>query len=223
MPPSTPAKPASKSITRGLPSAEPIRRTQVERRQEAERRIIEAAIEIVSERGLPGLTLASAGAAAGYSRSIASHHFGKKDNLLIAICRHITQSFNDSFDSPNAETGLSRIFTIVQRYFNGVRNNSARIRALYLILTEAVHQPGLSDALAQVNQHSVRRIQFHFQRAIVDGDIRADVNANTQAVLLLASLRGVMAQYLVNGADLNLSQLENEFVAMLKRNLTKEM
>ena len=52
------------------PGATPGRRTQAQRREEAARLILDAATRIVAEKGLDELTLAEAGAAAGYSRGL---------------------------------------------------------------------------------------------------------------------------------------------------------
>jgi AcrR family transcriptional regulator len=54
------------------------RRTQEERRVEAERRLLRAAAELVGEIGPARLTLANVGERAGYSRGLATHHFGPR-------------------------------------------------------------------------------------------------------------------------------------------------
>ena len=70
-------------------SAEPVairrRRTQAERRAEAESRVLSAAAEIVAEKGVDGLTLAEAGERAGYSRGLAGHYYRSKDELHAAM------------------------------------------------------------------------------------------------------------------------------------------
>ena len=46
------------------------RRSQAQRRDEAERRLLSAAVRLVGERGLERITLAEVGEAAGYSRGL---------------------------------------------------------------------------------------------------------------------------------------------------------
>ena len=69
------------------------RRSQAERREEAERAILDAATRIVAAKGLDALTLADAGEAAGYSRGLPSHYFGSKADLLSAIAEYIREWF----------------------------------------------------------------------------------------------------------------------------------
>ena len=54
------------------------RRTQEERREEAERRILEAATRIIGKTGVETFTLADVGEAAGYSRGLPAHYFKTK-------------------------------------------------------------------------------------------------------------------------------------------------
>lgn len=196
-----------------------VRRTQQERRATAERRIIRAAMDIIAERGLARLTLAAAGEAAGYSRSIASHHFGKKDKLLIAVCRHITESFSQAMDEHDSTPGLARLLEMVTSYIQGVKTNSVRIRALQLILSEAVSNPALVDALAQVNRNSVAGLEQQIRCGIAANEIRSDIDPNAEAIFILSVLRGITAQYLIDAKAINLDFLSAQFIQQLRRNL----
>src|SRR5215471_16965613 len=53
-------------------------RTQEQRRADAERRLVRAAAELVGEIGPAKVTLANVGERAGYSRGLATHHFGEE-------------------------------------------------------------------------------------------------------------------------------------------------
>ena len=93
------------------------RRTQVERKREAEKRIIDSAISIIAEKGLNGLTLAAAGEGAGYSRSIAGHHFGKKNELLIATVEYISGQFSNALiQRMHHKPGLAMLQEIIKEY-----------------------------------------------------------------------------------------------------------
>jgi len=68
----------------GAAPARSPRRTQAARREEAERRLLEAALGVVARRGSVRMTLAEVGEAAGYSRGLPAHRFGSKAGLLRA-------------------------------------------------------------------------------------------------------------------------------------------
>src|SRR3954454_10540286 len=63
------------------------RRTQRERREATERKVLAAATALIAQHGSRALTLAAVGEASGYSRGIVSHHFGGRENLLRAVMR----------------------------------------------------------------------------------------------------------------------------------------
>ena len=50
---------------------------------------------------------------------------------------------------------------------------------------------------------------------------RADIDPDTQGVLILASLRGAVAQWLADPERIDLPRLGEDFIAMLKRSLAK--
>src|SRR3954451_4887818 len=68
------------------------RRTQRERREATERKVLAIATALIAQHGSRALTLAAVGEAAGYSQGTVSHHFGSRENLLRTAVRD-TQSF----------------------------------------------------------------------------------------------------------------------------------
>src|SRR5450432_1964827 len=75
------------------------RRTQQQRREETERRLVDAATRLFAERGSRSVSLADVGRLAGYSSGIVSHHFGSKQALLAAVVEQAQR-----FDVPASGT-----------------------------------------------------------------------------------------------------------------------
>ena len=63
--------------------------SHAERRSQAEANTLEAALQLVSERGALAMTLADVGERAGYSRSLPAHYFGSKDHLYVAALERV--------------------------------------------------------------------------------------------------------------------------------------
>jgi len=87
--------------------SEPARRTQEQRRAEAEHRLVAAAAELVGEIGPSRVTLASVGERAGYSRGLATHHFGSKGALMQRLVEAVTHQFREGNDRGDV-VGLRR-------------------------------------------------------------------------------------------------------------------
>ena len=112
---------AKRSAARKVPVAAE-RRSQTERREEAEHRLLEAALEIVARRGSVRMTLAEVGEAAGYSRGLPAHRFGSKAGLLHALAGYIGKRFGQQREQgPKPEPGLDAILGNIRFYFSLAR------------------------------------------------------------------------------------------------------
>ena len=65
--------------------------THVERREEAEKKLLAAAAKIIAVKGLEKFTLAEVGETAGYSRGLPRHYFGDKDELTVRVALYVAE------------------------------------------------------------------------------------------------------------------------------------
>jgi Bacterial regulatory proteins, tetR family len=92
--------------------------TQGERRENAERRILDAATRLVADKGLDAFTLADVGEAAGFSSGLPAHYFKTKDGLLAAVVERIRQQhFFGILGLKESERGLEDLFAATALYF----------------------------------------------------------------------------------------------------------
>ncbi len=205
---------------RGSTSRGPAARTQAERRDTARRRIVDAAIAIVADRGLDELTLAEAGEVAGYSRGLAAHYFGSRDELIALIGEQIVSRYRAGVKASGAKhTGLDGIIANISSYIESARVAPQAVRALHIVLGAALSKPALAPAIAKLNREATKTLAEQIAIGMARGDIRKDVDPDAQAVLILAGLRGTVALWLVNPKGFDLKRVTNEFVTTLKRRL----
>lgn len=199
-------------------------RTQAQRRAEAERRILQAAVEIIAERGVDQLTLAEAGEAAGYSRALPAHYFGSREDLIRAVADHLVQGYRRRMEEgpPGGLTasGLEALIARIAYYIDDNRRSVSRLRAFHEVLNAALNRPALAPAIAQLDQESAAGFVHHIRAAIRRGEISPDVDPEAQGVLILATLRGVMRQWLIAPDRIDLDRIRAEFIAGLRRNWT---
>ncbi|MCZ8313791.1 TetR/AcrR family transcriptional regulator [Phreatobacter sp.] len=205
-------------------AAEPVairrRRTQAERRAEAESRMLSAAAEIVAEKGVDGLTLAEAGERAGYSRGLAGHYFRSKDELLAAMAEAIHDEFTQQRrERLRGTTGLARLVATIDASFARPSVGLTKMRAYIAVLMGAAHKPALAEAVATFNRDSATEFGRLIASAIEAGEIRPDIDARTQALILSAALRGIMAQWVLDPAGVDLAGIRAEFLGLVTRSL----
>ena len=207
-----------------------MRPTQAERTALAEEKMINATIDLLNTAGLDGTTLIAIGERAGYSRGLASHHFGSKTGLFRKVLKQIsavwTRDLNQRVDG---KTGLSAICSTLDAHRDHVRHYPRHARAMYILWS------GSFDPASEFKPNVIEfhRLQREAAAAWVvagqkTGEIRKDVNPQSFGEQFYASLLGLSYQWLVNpDFDLNASidTLKLNIIALLEANtpLKKEM
>ena len=203
-----PATVRNRARTRGAESARPVRRTHAQRREEAQARLLEAALAIVARRGAVRMTLAEVAEAAGYSRGLPAHRFGSKAGLLHALAGHIGARFGQQREQgPALAPGLDSIVGNIDFYFSrsgaGERRADAwtATRALLVMMTEAFMAPpssALRKELIDYNRKALAWFERHIAIGIERGEIVRGTDPAVTAVVLLGAMRGAMLQWLVD-------------------------
>jgi AcrR family transcriptional regulator len=183
--------------------------------------MLEAAVQIVAERGLEDLTLAECGEAAGYSRGLAAHYFGSKEGLLTAIATHIVADYTRRLRAGlRTRTGLDGLLESISFYIESGRRNARVLRAFHAVLGSALKQARLSESIAELNRSSIEAFAQSIRRGQQAGTIRQDVDPVAEAALVLAGLRGIMTQWLIDPTHVDLHAIEAAMRASLRRALT---
>jgi AcrR family transcriptional regulator len=207
---------------RAAAPARPVRRTQAERREEARRKLLEAALGIVARTGTVRLTLAGVGEAAGYSRGLPAHRFGSKAGLLRALAAHINARFHEQLRAaPPRRDGLDAIRGNISVYFSRTDRHWTTTRALLVMMTEGFMEGATLKAdMAAYNRAALVFFETQIRIGIAQGEIRADTDPATTAVLLLGTLRGVMLQRLLD-RRVDLLEVRDHLLAIVDRALAR--
>lgn len=193
------------------------RRTQEQRREASEQRMLEAALALVAEKGTFRVTLAEIGERAGYSRGLPAARFGNKAKLLAALAAYIGDRFGEHNKRYRSEPGLPAIEALIRAYFT--RKDWTATRALIVMMAEsALGDSELQPLMAAYNRDSHRYVTHHIVLAQQAGQARADVDANTLAVVILSAFRGAMLQGL-NDPKLALAEVRDEVIAVVRERL----
>ena len=197
------------------PTQRPLRRSHAQRREESERRMLDAALAIVARRGTLRMTLAEVGEAAGYSRGLPAHRFGSKAGLLHALAGYIGERFGQQRSrGARPAPGLAAILGNIHFYFSRRGGAWTATRALMVMMSEvcmapatgappasataALHDTGLRANVVAYNRSALAWFEQHIRSGMAQGEIAADTDPALTAVILLGAMRGVMQQWLVD-------------------------
>lgn len=189
------------------------RLTQTDRTALAERRMLEAAVKLMGERGYENTTLAAIGEAAGYSRGLATHHFGSKADLFARVIRWISdKSRGDLEPALQGRRGIDALFAFVDAHRRFLEQEPMTARALYvlwfqsLISDSPMRHAAVEDLLG--HRDRVRRI---IERGITAGEVRRDVDTNAEAIQFCGTLFGLGLQWLIDPAGSRIEDMHQGF------------
>jgi AcrR family transcriptional regulator len=186
------------------------RRTQAERREESERRMLRAAVELFAERGVSGTSLADIGERAGFSRGLPVSRYGSKVGLIKAVLESMERrSAARRVVALEGKRGLAALRAAIAHRIDMMQGSAAASSALYSVVIASLYSmPELKPYIAAKNDGWRRNIAAHLQDAQSAGEIRADVDCDQQATIIHCLLRGLIIDHMIDADATTLRTVE---------------
>jgi AcrR family transcriptional regulator len=184
--------------------------------------LLQAALDLISERGFRATSFAAIAERAGYSPSMVSHRFGSKEGLLSELVRRMVQGWETHVREPALErrTGSAALLVTSRAHRHALEQESPTTRALYLLFVEALtDSPELQKDFAQLDQRLRRSTERMLRAAVEAGTARADLDVNAHAALFLAALRGITLQWMMDPTALDLERVYAALDSLFERGL----
>lgn len=197
----------------------PPRRTQATRRRESDRRMLRAAARLFAERGVSGASLADVGTAAGYSRGLPVERFGNKLGLITALLDSMDAWFQTHLAQvlKNAK-GMKAVRLRMEAHLASVDRDATSTAALYSIYTESLFAMSeLQPHVAAVVGRWCEGLAECLRDARRANEIGRRVDCDGEARFLLASMRGLVIQYLLDRSDADFARSKAILLSHLGR------
>lgn len=198
------------------------RMSHAERTDLSDRKMLEAAVRLIIDRGTEKTTLKDVGEMAGYSRGLAGYRFGSKDGLFKFVLRSLGEHWLDELTSvSNGKVGLEAITVATKAHYRVCQRNPDDVRAFYILWFEAIGFGGeeVRQAVININQ---RRTQDLIQWITADPEL-ADRYDKAEAIAgqFSASLNGIVYQWLMMPEDLAaIEELHDNLIETMRLLLT---
>jgi AcrR family transcriptional regulator len=228
---------ASESVVklrRGAAAAEPARpkdegspprrRTQAERTALSERRMFEAAVKLIGERGVQRTTLKDVCEAAGYSRGLANYRFGSKDAFL----REVIGQFNLAWEhhiktTIGDKTGLPAVLAAVDALESFLTDHANEMRGMYMIWYGSIGDNlEVQERLAENHRAYRRDMRRWVSEGIADGSVRKSVNADQFSIQYCSFVFGTVYQWVVNPSAFDLHSVFDYYRSVVRQLLDRE-
>jgi AcrR family transcriptional regulator len=203
-------------------AAPPARRTQAERRAESERQLLDAATELIAERGTTRASFAEIAARAGCSHGHPHYLFGTKTKMLEALVGDLAARFQDELLGPAlaGRSGLAAVTECVRLFLASLDRPWPGTRALYVLMGEALGgSPELQPALNRYHADLRAMVAGRLVEAVQAGEVRPDVDPDAAATMIVGTVRGIGLQALSDPASVDVDAVVAETLESLTRSL----
>jgi AcrR family transcriptional regulator len=171
--------------------------TQPQRVETSARRLIEAAAELITEKGWEATTAAEIGRRAGYSRAMVHARYGSKDAILDALFRTTYEARLDTTPADDAD-GLRQALGHFDRIIELYVEDRAFVRAVFVLTFEAVKSTSpIRGRMRAWLSSGVETVEAGLRAGIRDGSVRPDVDVVAATTDISTSGLGLAYHWIV--------------------------
>jgi AcrR family transcriptional regulator len=191
-----------------------VQRRGVERRHQ----IVQAALELFTKRGARGTSIADVADRVGISAPAVLHHFGTKDDLLMAVIQERDRRVAIEFTDLVSEGGLAGLRRLVDMG-EALAQERGLMAAYVVFLAENLHDGDVAHRYF-VDRTCVTKdfLAGLLREGQKTGEVRTDIDAETKAGEITAFLHGAAMQWAID-PSIGLAELYRSYVDTLVRDL----
>ena len=173
--------------------------------------IVDAALKLIAEQGIQHLTIRNLSTAIGVTEAALYRHFPGKTEIIQAM----VSRFEEDVDDIGELRGWAAIEAALIRRTELVlaKPDLARVVFAEELFKDS---PETEQILHDMMQRHYKIMERHFQEAVEDGVIRADIPMDTLFRLILGPLRLLIKQWGLSGGSFDLRAKRDEMLSLMK-------
>ena len=180
--------------------------------------IIDAALKLIAEQGIQHLTIRNLSTTIGVTEAALYRHFPGKTEIIQAM----VSRFEEDVDDIGELRGWTAVEAALVRRTELVLAKPDLARVLF---AEELFKdsPEIAQILHGMMQRHQQIMKCHFQEAVDDGVIRADIPMDTLFRLILGPLRLLIKQWGLSDGAFDLRAKRDEMLEFMKELLAPKM
>ena len=180
--------------------------------------IVDAALKLIAEQGIQHLTIRNLSTAIGVTEAALYRHFPGKTEIIQAM----VSRFEEDVDDIGELRGWTAVEAALVRRTELVLAKPDLARVLF---AEELFKdsPEIAQILYGMMQRHQQIMKCHFQEAVDDGVIRADIPMDTLFRLILGPLRLLIKQWGLSDGAFDLRAKRDEMLEFMKELLAPKM
>lgn len=175
------------------------RLTQAERVAISDKKMLQAATELVLEIGTDKTTLKEVGERAGYSRGLASARFGSKEELFLRMSEdHRDLWFATLLRHTQGKSGLDAVLSRIDAIEDIMRTHTENVKVMYTLWFDALGHPSvLRTELFKYNTESRNALTRIILQGIADGEFPEALDTQQVVTDFYSRVYGFIYQWLI--------------------------
>lgn len=180
--------------------------TQPQRLEISGRRLLEAAVELIAEKGWEATTAAEIGRRAGYSRAMVHARYGSKDAILdtlflIEYEKRLSPALDP--DSSGLQQALAHFDRIEQLY----TEDRDLLRAMFVLTFEAIKETSPArPRMRRWLKRGAHTVEAGLRNGIRDGSVRPDIDVARAVNDFGGAVFGIAYQWIVQAYPYDMAQ-----------------
>ena len=193
-----------------------------ERGKEQRSGLVDAAYEIIAEKGLEGLRTRPVAIRAGVNIATLHYYFSTKEDLIKGVTERLLKEFSTIVDpeiEPSSATEILRKEFADQGFV--ARNHPSTYIVLMEIYIRAFRDPRLRTIVQGMVSHWEKHISSYVSAGIENGNFPTATKVRIATKLLQCTLMGTVTNLLLFGADYPLAAIHKELTSWLGTSASK--
>ncbi len=196
-----------------------MRKVQTARQKE----ITEVALELISEKGIQGLTIKNLSKKIGITEPAIYRHYDSKTDILIAVLDLFKQNTEQLFEKElqNEGKAMDKIEHLFTKHFASF---SATPSLVSVIFSEEIfrNESVLIDKIAEVIDKNDKILTTIIVNGQKTGELRTDIEAKYLSVIIMGTLRLFVKKWQFSAFSYNLSVEGKKLIESIKLLIIKE-
>jgi AcrR family transcriptional regulator len=190
---------------------------------ERQKEILDAALDLISQKGIQGLTIKNLSGKIGISEPAIYRHYENKTELLLTILGLFKDSSGKIFeDELQKDLGsIQQIEHLFSRHFSKFSENPTLVSVIF---SEEIFrsEPALIEKIAEVINRNSQILRKIIVRGQERGEIRKDLDAGHISIIIMGALRLFVKQWQFSGYSFNLEKDGQKLIDAIKLLITNK-
>ena len=189
---------------------------------ERQKEIIVVALELISEKGIQGLTIKNLAKKIGITEPAIYRHYDSKTDILIAVLDLFKQNTEQLFEKElnNDGKAIDKIEHLFTKHFTSF---SATPALVSVIFSEEIfrNEPVLISKISEVIDRNDKILTTIIVNGQKNGEIRTDIEAKYLSTIIMGTLRLFVKKWQFSAFSYNLPKEGKKLIESIKLIIVK--